>query len=109
MRDGRAVGEGWVDDGREVAAVLAELRQTGVPRLLVTAVARDGMLQGPDVPLLEEVHRLAAEMAIIAAGGVAGLNDLRVLAGTPAEGVVVGRALYEGRFTLEEAIEAAQG
>ncbi len=109
VRDGRAVGEGWVDDGREVAAVLAELRQTGVPRLLVTAVARDGMLQGPDVPLLEEVHRLAAEMAIIAAGGVAGLNDLRVLAGTPAEGVVVGRALYEGRFTLEEAIEAAQG
>ena len=105
VRDGQATGAGWMDEGRDVAGVLDDLAARGVPRLLVTGIVRDGTMEGPEMELLETV--LAdSRFRIIASGGVGTLDDLRRVGAAGCEGVIVGRALYESRFTLGEALTA---
>ncbi|NND04681.1 MAG: 1-(5-phosphoribosyl)-5-[(5-phosphoribosylamino)methylideneamino] imidazole-4-carboxamide isomerase [Acidimicrobiia bacterium] len=102
VAEGRARGVGWLDEGRPVADVVADLVGQGIERALVTAIARDGMMSGPDLDLLEFV---AAEgLTVIASGGVGSLADLAAIRRRGLAGAIVGRALYEGRFTVEEAI-----
>ncbi len=108
VRDGRAAGAGWIDPGRDLAEVVGALSPIGVERVLVTSIGRDGTMSGPDLGLLAQVSSLAAELKVIASGGVGSLDDLGALAAAGAEGVVVGRALYEGRFSLGEAVDAAR-
>jgi phosphoribosylformimino-5-aminoimidazole carboxamide ribotide isomerase len=107
VKDGRAVGAGWEDRGREVGQVVQCAVAGGAARVMVTSVAADGMLSGPDLALLEWVID-AAGVPVIAAGGVGSLADVVAVRELGAEAVVVGRALYEGRFTLPEALEAAR-
>ncbi len=106
VREGRAAGAGWLDEGRELATVLAELAGAGLVRALVTGISRDGTMQGPDVALLERAAALEPGLRLIASGGVGSLADLEALAPKPFEGVIVGRALYEGVFTVAEALAA---
>jgi phosphoribosylformimino-5-aminoimidazole carboxamide ribotide isomerase len=73
--------------------------------MIYTDVSRDGMLTGPDVAGAVRLAGLGA--SVIASGGVARLSDIREVAAAGLAGVIVGRALYEGRFTLAEALEAA--
>ncbi len=109
VRDGKAEGAGWRDRGRGLNEVVGSVRAAGARRLLVTAISQDGTMEGPDVELLARVRHLAPDAAIIASGGVGTLDHLRQLvAAGLAEAVVVGRALYEGAFTLAEAAEAAR-
>lgn len=108
VKDGRAVGAGWEDAGRDLDTVLAEVVGAGVMRLMVTATAGDGMLSGPDLGLLQRVIDQSG-IPVIASGGVGTLDDVAAVARLGAEAVVIGRALYEGRFTLPEAITAAAG
>ncbi|MDE0188163.1 MAG: 1-(5-phosphoribosyl)-5-[(5-phosphoribosylamino)methylideneamino] imidazole-4-carboxamide isomerase [bacterium] len=105
VRAGRARGAGWLDEGRSVPQALRGLREAGVVRLLVTGIERDGAMKGPDLDLLAQVGDLS-DMAVIASGGVGALSDLRAVAALGCEAAIVGRALYEGRFTLREAIAA---
>lgn len=102
-RDGRVAVEGWTTQSAAVPRELADrCAAAGVRRLLVTATRRDGTLAGPDLRLLEDV--LAAGLPVIAAGGVASLPDLAAVRELGCEGVVVGSALWLGRFTLAEAV-----
>ena len=103
IRAGRARGAGWLDEGRSVTETVRGLREAGVVRLLVTGIERDGAMQGPDLNLLREVGSLS-DMAIIASGGVGNLADLEAVATLECEAAIVGRALYESRFTLAQAI-----
>ena len=103
VAEGAAVGEGWLEKGVDLPAVLANLRANRVVRMLVTAIARDGTMGGPDVALIARVSTLAPDLALIASGGVGDLADLQTLARAGCEAVIVGRALYENRFTLGEA------
>jgi phosphoribosylformimino-5-aminoimidazole carboxamide ribotide isomerase len=102
-RDGRVVAEGWVTETdvtpRQLAQACAE---AGVRRLLVTATRRDGSLAGPDIDLLGEV--LEAGVPVLAAGGIASLDDLLALRDLGCEGAIVGTALWSGRFGLAEAL-----
>ncbi len=107
VRDGLARGAGWLDEGRTAAEVVGDVVAAGVGRLLVTAIARDGMLSGPDLGLLAEIRDIAGT-PVIAAGGIGTLGHLRELAAAGIEEAVVGRALYEGRFDLSQALEAAR-
>lgn len=106
-RQGRIALAGWTEAGEEDAAeVIAELSSRGVSRFLCTAIEVDGTMEGP---ALSELKRVAAatEARVIASGGVGDLSHLEALAReTPpnVEGAIVGRALYERRFTLAEAI-----
>jgi phosphoribosylformimino-5-aminoimidazole carboxamide ribotide isomerase len=107
VRDGRVRGSGWLDEGIPLAEVIASLGDLGIERALVTGIEKDGMMGGPSLHLYELVRSLAPDLTLIASGGVGSLEDLQTLGGSRVdfEGVIVGRALYEGRFSLADAIE----
>jgi phosphoribosylformimino-5-aminoimidazole carboxamide ribotide isomerase len=108
-RDGRVALEGWTEAGKEeVVEVVAALGERGVSRFLCTAIEVDGTMEGPALDQLGEIAA-ATSSQIIASGGVGDLTHLESLAGNaPAnvEGAIVGRALYERKFTVAEAIQA---
>jgi len=108
VREGRVVVEGWTEASELTPQDLARrCADLGVARLLVTSAARDGSLGGPDLSLVEEVA--AAGIPVLAAGGIASLDDLRALRRAGCEGAVVGSALLAGTFTLAEALAATAG
>lgn len=111
-RGGSIAVEGWVkDSGRQVAEAVSELSALGVMRFLYTPVEADGLLEGPRTEALAEICR-AAESGVIYSGGVASIEDLETLADErpeALEGVIVGRALLEGRFTVGQALAALEG
>jgi phosphoribosylanthranilate isomerase len=96
---------GWTDEAGTLDEALPQVLERGTPRLLVTQVSRDGMLEGPDLALYEGLVA-RTEVPVVASGGVREAEDLRALASTGVEAVVVGRAFYEGRLTVAEALEA---
>jgi phosphoribosylformimino-5-aminoimidazole carboxamide ribotide isomerase len=113
-RDGRVALAGWLESSdRDVADAVAELGERGVARFLCTAIEVDGTMEGP---ALAELARIAAGTGakVIASGGVGSLDHLRALAAEGGsypnlEGAIVGRALYERRFTVREALAALAG
>ena len=107
VRSGKAMGHGWDSGGTPYDEVVRRAAACGVTRFLVTGVAVDGTMDGPDLALLSSVADVASGLTIIASGGVGTLDDLRSLRGLGVESVVVGRALYERRFSLTQAIAAA--
>jgi phosphoribosylformimino-5-aminoimidazole carboxamide ribotide isomerase len=106
VRGGRVATAGWTQSTEEgTEAVLERLQSSGVEELVYTNVDRDGMLEGPD---LEEVRGVAAAVRgrLLYSGGIGAIADLQGLAGLgepSLAGVIVGKALYEGRFTIAEA------
>lgn len=97
---------GWTKDGGDLFDVLARLDEEGCARYVVTDIGRDGTMTGPNLDLLRSVTD-ATDRPVIASGGVSSLDDLRALATVPGvEGAIVGKALYAGAFTLEEALAA---
>jgi phosphoribosylformimino-5-aminoimidazole carboxamide ribotide isomerase len=105
-RSGMVATRGWVHATTLPAGeACRRLIGEGIRTMIYTDIARDGMLTGPDIAGAVELARLGA--AVIASGGVGQLAEIREVAAAGLEGVIVGRALYEGRFTLTEALEAA--
>jgi len=104
---GREVAvRGWAEgSGRDVGDVLEGLAGVGVAAVNVTDISRDGTMTGPDVEGLSAVVD-ATSIPVIASGGVGSLDDLVALTSTGVAGVIVGRALYEGRFTVADALAA---
>jgi phosphoribosylformimino-5-aminoimidazole carboxamide ribotide isomerase len=114
VRGGQVSIDGWTKAaGTPVADVFARLVQEGARELAYTDVDRDGMLEGIDTTAIAEVARAAGGAQLIYSGGIASLDDLRELARLRAErsleglaGVIVGKALYERRFTVAQAQSA---
>ncbi len=108
-RAGMAATDGWTETSNEPAlALIASLAQRGVQRVVYTPIEVDGTMEGPPIEHLREVG-LDADLELIYSGGVGTAEHLELLArDAPASvsGVIVGRALYEGRFTVAEAITA---
>ena len=96
---------GWTQEAGELAPTLDRLRAAGCARYVCTDVGRDGTLDGPNRTLLRDVADATAT-PVTASGGVGSIDDLRALASCHplVDGAIVGRALYAGRFTLEEAL-----
>ncbi|MDQ1485645.1 MAG: phosphoribosyl isomerase [Actinomycetota bacterium] len=97
---------GWTRDGGELFDVLARLDADGCARYVVTDVRRDGTLTGPNLELLRSVCEVT-DRPVVASGGVSSLADLRAIAELVpfgVEGAIVGKALYAGEFTLQEAL-----
>lgn len=105
VRGTRLQARGWTEDAGDLWETIEALDAAGARRYVVTDVARDGMLQGPNLELLREVIA-RAQASVVASGGVSSLEDLRAIAATGAEACIVGKALYAGRFTLPEALRA---
>ena len=106
VRGRRLAARGWTSEGGDLYDVLARLDAEGCARYVVTDVHKDGMLQGPNLDLLRSVCA-ATDRPVVASGGITELSDLAALAALVPEGVegaIVGTALYEGRFSLEDAL-----
>jgi 1-(5-phosphoribosyl)-5-[(5-phosphoribosylamino)methylideneamino] imidazole-4-carboxamide isomerase/N-(5'phosphoribosyl)anthranilate isomerase len=106
----RLAARGWTRDGGDLWEVLERLDRDGAQRYVITDVSKDGTLQGPNLDLLREVSA-RTDAAIIASGGVSSVDDLRALstlARDGVEGAIVGKALYNGNFTLPEALAAVR-
>lgn len=106
VRGRTLAARGWTRDGGDLYDVLARLDSEGCARYVVTDVNKDGMLQGPNLELLGAVCA-RTDRPVVASGGITELADLTSLAGLVAagvEGAIIGTALYEERFTLEEAL-----
>jgi phosphoribosylformimino-5-aminoimidazole carboxamide ribotide isomerase len=103
-KDGQIMVEGWkTTTAMTVQEALKKYSTLGVHRFLITSIAQDGMLSGPDVKTLKQAIQYP-EAKIVAAGGIGSFADLAALRIIGCEGAVIGKALYEGRFTLKEAL-----
>ena len=111
VRKGYVAVEGWTEESNiEVRKLAKQVEQDGFSRIVLTDIVKDGALSGPNIDLINKVEGATA-LPIISSGGVASLDDIRTLmkaSSRPLEGVIIGKALYEGKFTLSEAIEAAK-
>lgn len=107
-REGRIAAEGWTQaTDLAVTAAVSHLADAGVQTFIYTDIARDGMLTGPDLDGLRDVCAAAGSASVIASGGVgdlAHLRELKSLARPNLQGVIAGKALYENRFTVAEAL-----
>lgn len=104
-KDGLIMVEGWkTATALRVKEALEKFTALGVTTFLITSIVKDGMLSGPDLETLREACKFP-NAKIIAAGGIGSLNDLISLKRVGVEGAVIGKALYECRFTLKEAIK----
>ena len=105
VRDGLAVGQGWVPgaSGVPVEEALTTLADRGACTFIVTAIERDGLLSGPNLGLLSRMVRLSRG-AIIASAGVSSLSDIVAVRAIGCAGAIIGRALYEERLDLGEAV-----
>ncbi len=111
VRGRTLAARGWTREGGDLYEVLARLDSEGCARYVVTDVNKDGMLQGPNLDLLRDVCA-ATPAPVIASGGVTTIDDIRALMGLVPDGVegaIAGTALYEGRFSLEEALALTRG
>ena len=111
VRGSRLAARGWTREGGDLDETLDRLDADGCARYVVTDVTRDGTLTGPNLDLLRRVCARTSR-PVIASGGVASLADLAqlvALAPLGVEGVIVGKALYAGAFTLPQALAAVAG
>ncbi len=98
---------GWTKEGGDLFETIERLERDGCARYVVTDVTKDGTLQGPNVQLLQEVCAVTKK-PVVASGGISSLTDIESLMALNATGVecaIVGKALYAGAFTLQEALE----
>jgi phosphoribosylformimino-5-aminoimidazole carboxamide ribotide isomerase len=106
VRDGRALGDGWVPGaaGTPALDLIATLAGHGITWFAVTAIARDGLLEGPDLDLLAQAQAAAPAAHIIASAGVSSIEDIEALRSRHYAGAILGRALYDGRLDLARAL-----
>ncbi|MGW4943685.1 bifunctional 1-(5-phosphoribosyl)-5-((5-phosphoribosylamino)methylideneamino)imidazole-4-carboxamide isomerase/phosphoribosylanthranilate isomerase PriA [Actinoplanes sp. NPDC004185] len=108
VRGRTLAARGWTREGGDLFEILERLDKAGAARYVVTDITKDGTMRGPNLDLLREVCA-RTDKPVIASGGVSTLDDLRALATLEpigVEGVIAGKALYAGAFTVREAIEA---
>ncbi len=98
---------GWTKEGGDLFETIERLERDGCSRYVVTDVTKDGTLKGPNLELLKEVCAVTKQ-PVVASGGISSLDDIAALASLNAsgvEGAIVGKALYAGAFTLQQALE----
>ena len=109
VRGTTLAARGWTREGGDLWEVLARLEGAGCARYVVTDVTKDGTLKGPNIELLKEVLA-RTDKPVVASGGISSLEDitdLRALAPDGLEGAILGKSLYAGKFTLEQALSIA--
>lgn len=110
VRGHTLAARGWTKEGGDLFETLERLDRDGCARYVVTDVAKDGTLGGPNIELLKSVCA-ATTKPVVASGGVSSLDDIASLAAmrnAGVEGAIVGKALYAGKFTLEEALKVSR-
>ena len=110
VREGKVRTSGWQEESRDTPIEVAQrLKSAGIAWIIYTDIQRDGTMRGPNVEATKHIA-IDSGLKVIASGGVSALDDIRALKRIESfgiEGVIVGKALYERRFTLAEAISTA--
>lgn len=109
VRGTTLAARGWTQEGGDLFEVLARLEEAGCARYVVTDVTKDGTLRGPNLELLKAVMEKTGK-PVVASGGISSLEDianLKALVPLGLEGAILGKSLYAGRFTLQQALEIA--
>jgi phosphoribosylformimino-5-aminoimidazole carboxamide ribotide isomerase/phosphoribosylanthranilate isomerase len=109
VRGTTLAARGWTKEGGDLWEILARLEDAGCARYVVTDVTKDGTLKGPNIELLKEVMK-RTEKPVVASGGISSLQDirdLRALVSLGLEGAILGKSLYAGKFTLQQALAIA--
>lgn len=109
VRGTTLAARGWTQEGGDLFEVLQRLEEAGCPRYVVTDVTKDGTLRGPNLELLKQVMA-RTQKPVVASGGISSLQDiedLTKLVPLGLEGAILGKSLYAGRFSLEQALEVA--
>ena len=102
-KNGRVATHGWMrDSGLPVYDAVEAFASSGVTQFLMTDVSRDGTLKGPDLQGLERVCHMGD---VIASGGISGISDVKAVSRLNPYGVILGKALYEGKITIREALQ----
>ena len=110
VRGQTLAARGWMQEGGDLFETISRLEKDGCSRYVVTDVAKDGTLMGPNIDLLKSVCEVTNK-PVIASGGIATLDDISALAALESigvEGAIVGKALYAGAFTLEQALQVSR-
>ena len=110
VRGQTLAARGWTQEGGDLFETISRLEKDGCSRYVVTDVAKDGTLMGPNIELLKSVCAVTNK-PVIASGGIATLDDISALAELESigvEGAIVGKALYAGAFTLEQALQVSK-
>ncbi|MBI5046283.1 1-(5-phosphoribosyl)-5-[(5-phosphoribosylamino)methylideneamino]imidazole-4-carboxamide isomerase [Candidatus Micrarchaeota archaeon] len=108
VKNRKAYTEGWkTNSGSDPLNIAKVAEKNGAGFLIITAIEKDGTLQGPDYDLIKKIKK-QVKIPVIAAGGIGSLADIRQLQKLGLYGAVVGRALYENKISLKEAIECCQ-
>ena len=111
VRGTTLAARGWTKEGGDLFEVLKRLEDAGCARYVVTDVTKDGTLRGPNLDLLKSVLS-NTDKPVVASGGISSLEDIEnlvALVPLGLEGAILGKSLYAGRFTLEQALEIANG
>ncbi len=109
VREGSVRYRGWLEDSRRSPITfLRELTNLGVTHVLCTDVSRDGMMLGPNIELYRELKVAFPHIDLIASGGISSLSDLRAVRDVGCGAAVVGKALYEGKLSLQEIASLTQ-
>ena len=111
VRGTTLAARGWTKEGGDLFEVLQRLEDAGCARYVVTDVTKDGTLRGPNLELLKMVMS-KTDKPVVASGGISSLEDIENLVGLVPlglEGAILGKSLYAGRFTLQQALEIANG
>lgn len=109
VRGEKLSGRGWTSEGGDIWETIAQLEDAGCARYVVTDVIQDGTLQGPNIELLTKVCQ-HTNKPVVASGGISSLDDihaLKKLVPLGVEGAIIGKALYENKFTLHDALQIA--
>lgn len=107
-RDGFIATDGWTDTSDTKALDLVqELESLGLQTIVYTDIAKDGMLEGPNIIEQREIHQ-ATTMQVIASGGITTTADIQALAEEKLYGAIIGKALYDGKLSLESVLEASE-
>lgn len=105
-KNGRIATHGWLDDsGLDVLEFISNYQQEGIEYVVCTDIAKDGMLEGPSIELYKQILKKNAGLKLIASGGVSSIEDLINLKEIGCDAAIVGKAIYEGKVTLEELSE----
>ena len=108
-KDGMVATHGWLEVSQTSAVELAQqFENEPLAAIIYTDIATDGMLAGPNLAAMDEMRR-SVKLPVVASGGVTTADDVRRLAELPMAGAIIGRALYEGRITMPEALAAVTG
>ena len=100
--DRKVVTGGWLDNSdKEIVSFISDYRSKGIKYVICTDIKKDGMLQGPSIALYKEILQ-KEKINLIASGGISKIADIETVQAAGCEGVIIGKAVYEGKITLKE-------